>query len=135
MGGLLTVISLPWVVGALTLFIVKHLVADFLLQPGWMSQGKSRSHGWVMPAAAHALVHATATGVIFGLLAPAYIWLAGVDFFVHFAIDRSKVLVNRTFAWNISKPGFWLSFGFDQTLHELTNVAFALVIAAAHTSV
>ena len=127
-------ISLPWTVGALTLFAIKHLVADFLLQPGWMAYRKGQLNGWFLPTAAHALVHATATSVIFGLLAPRYIWLAGVDLLAHFAIDRSKVVINQALGLDIRKPGYWFSFGIDQTLHELTNIVFALVIAAAHTT-
>ena len=41
------------------------------------SRGKSQSKNWLMPTAGHASVHAAATGVIFGLLAPSFTWLAG----------------------------------------------------------
>jgi len=127
-------ISLPWTAGVLTIFVIKHLVADFLLQPGWMSRGKSQTKNWFLPTAGHAAVHAAATGVIFGLLAPSFVWLAGVDLLVHFAIDRSKVVANRAYSLDIHKQGFWFLFGVDQTLHELTNIAFALVIASVHSS-
>jgi hypothetical protein len=126
-------ISLSWTIGALVLFNAKHLIADFMLQPDWMALGKAQPRGWLKSTAVHALVHAVATGLIFGLLAPRYLWLAVVDFVVHFSIDRSKALVNGTYELDISKQGFWLSFGVDQSLHELTNIAFALVVAAAHT--
>jgi hypothetical protein len=127
-------ISLPWTVGALALFVIKHLVADFLLQPGWMSRGKKSDKETGFCPRRPTLWCTRRPRGIFRLLAPSFIWLAAVELLVHFAIDRSKVVVNRAYSLDIHKQGFWYLFGVDQTLHQLTNIAFALVIAAAHSS-
>ncbi len=128
-------ISTPWTVAALVIFIFKHLVADFFLQTSWMANGKEQPRGWFRPLAAHVAVHAAATALIFAALAPAYIGIALVDFVVHFAIDRAKGLLNRAFDTDPTKTGFWWLIGIDQTLHHLTHLGFAILIAIVHTPV
>lgn len=123
------VISFSWTAAALIIFLAKQLVADFLLQTSWMANGKEKPTGWFLPLLAHVLTHTVATGIIFAVLAPAYLWMAGVDFIIHFAIDRAKGLLNRFFDNDPTKTGFWWLLGIDQTLHHLTHLGFALLIA------
>jgi hypothetical protein len=131
--GVPNVISPTWTIAALIIFIFKHLVADFFLQTSWMANGKEQPTGWLAPLLAHVAVHAAATAIIFAALAPAYIWVAGVDFAVHFAVDRVKGLLNHFFDNDASKTGFWWLLGIDQTLHHLTHLGFALLIAVVRT--
>ncbi len=131
--GVPNVISTTWVIAALVIFLAKHLAADFLLQTSWMANGKEQPTGWFFPLLAHVLVHTVATALIFAVLAPAYIWMAGVDFVVHFAIDRGKGLLNRFFDTDPTKTGFWWLLGIDQTLHHLTHLGFAVLIAVVRT--
>ena len=127
------VISTTWVIAALVIFLAKHLAADFLLQTSWMANGKEQPTGWFFPLLAHVLVHTAATAIIFAILAPAYIWIAAVDFVIHFAIDRAKGLLNRFFDTDTTKTGFWWLLGIDQTLHHLTHLGFAILIAVVKT--
>ncbi len=128
-----SVISTPWTVAALIIFLIKHLFADFFLQTSWMANGKEQPNGWFWPLTAHVAVHAVATGLIFAILAPLYLWMAAVDFVVHFAIDRAKGLLNRAFDTDPTKTGFWWLIGIDQTLHHLTHIGFAILIAVLRT--
>ena len=98
-----------------------------------MAHGKERPEGWFAPLFAHVCVHAVATAIIFAAVAPAYIWIAVVDFVIHFAIDRAKGLLNRAFDTGPSKTGFWWLIGIDQTMHHLTHLGFALIIAVVHS--
>jgi hypothetical protein len=127
------VVSFPWTVAALLIFLLKQLVADFLLQTSWMAAGKEQPHGWFYPLLAHVAVHAVATTLIFAALAPVYWWMGIVDFVIHFAIDRAKGLLNRAFDNNATKTGFWWLIGIDQTLHHLTHLWFAMIIVVAKT--
>jgi hypothetical protein len=127
------VISTPWTIAALVIFLVKHLVADFFLQTTWMVNGKEQPEGWLWPLTAHVAVHAVSTGLIFAVLAPAYVWMAVVDFAIHFAVDRAKGLLNRFFGYNTTTTGFWWLLGIDQTLHHLTHLGFAILIAVVRT--
>ena len=126
-------ISTAWIVGAVIAFLFKHLIADFLLQTAWMANGKEQAQGWLAPLAAHVAIHAAATGLIFWLWAPAYVWMAGVDFVVHFAIDRAKGVAGRALGVDSTKTMFWWLIGVDQTLHHLTHLGFALLIAITRT--
>lgn len=50
-------ISTAWIAAASVAFLIKHFLADFLLQTDWMAAGKDRPKGWLLPLAAHAGVH------------------------------------------------------------------------------
>ncbi len=104
-------------------FAFKHFVADFLLQTTWIAHGKERPKGWFWPLAVHVLCHAALTLVITFAVAPRLWWLALVDLVVHGLIDRGKSLTGN---WGGRKPNegeFWWLMGFDQFLHQVTNIA------------
>ncbi|MGU3536652.1 DUF3307 domain-containing protein [Methylobacterium sp. A54F] len=102
--------------------IVKHYVADFVLQTDWMAKGKEQATGWLLPLAAHAGCHALATLGVALLVAPHLWWLALVDFAIHASIDRTKALVSRRLACTPAEARFWWLLGFDQMLHALTDI-------------
>jgi hypothetical protein len=52
-------------------------------------------------------------------------WLALVDFVIHWTIDRGKTLTALRGGWSIKESGFWWLMGFDQFLHQATNIALA----------
>ncbi len=126
-------ISTAWVLAALIAFLFKHLIADFILQTSWMANGKERERGWVFPLTIHAGIHAVATALVFYLWAPTYWWMGVVDFFVHFAIDRAKSITGRALKIDNTQSIYWWVFGVDQTLHHLTHLGFALLIAIIRT--
>ncbi|MBC2775497.1 DUF3307 domain-containing protein [Rhizobium sp. AQ_MP] len=116
---------------AVALFILKHLLADFLLQTSWMAMGKERREGWLAPLFAHIAVHAAGTLLISLLMAPMLAWLALVDLVVHGAIDRAKTSLQGRYRFKVDQAAYWWLFGTDQTLHHLTHLVFAVWIAAA----
>lgn len=126
-------ISTPWIVWGMALFLLKHLIADFLLQTGWIAIGKQRSRGWLAPLALHAAIHGTLTGLIFSIFAPSLAWIGLVDFIVHSAIDRAKAVAQSRLGFDTSHTGFWWLLGTDQTLHHLTHLGFATVLAISQT--
>jgi hypothetical protein len=119
--------SIPlWTFCALLLAIaLKHFVADFLLQTNWIAHGKERSQGWLAPLTVHALCHGVLTLLIALAIAPRLWWLALVDFVIHWTIDRGKTLTALRGGWSIKESGFWWLMGFDQFLHQVTNIALA----------
>lgn len=128
-------ISTQLLIWAVALFIIKHLLADFILQTGWMARGKERTEGWLGPLLAHISVHAIGTLLIALAIAPQLAWLAVVDFVVHGLIDKSKTLIQQRHRFRIEQAAYWWLFGTDQTLHHLTHLAFAVLIAAAATGI
>jgi hypothetical protein len=113
------------------IFALKHFLADFVLQTSWIAHGKEARAGWLAPLATHAGVHAGMTLAITLSAAPRLWWLAAVDFAVHFVIDRGKTLVGRIGCWTNQDARYWWLLGFDQLLHQITNVLLAAVVAAA----
>ncbi len=107
----------------LVVFQLKHLAGDFLLQNGWMVDGKSRrGPGFVFPLTVHVLVHALITLIIILVVNPALWLLALVDFVAHFGMDRIKAspLMLGRFT-DTNKQSFWVPFGVDQMVHHLTH--------------
>jgi Protein of unknown function (DUF3307) len=114
------------------LFVValKHFVADFLLQTNWIARGKERREGWFAPLAVHVLCHATLTLLIALTIAPRLWWLAPADLVIHWGIDRAKTLTGLWGGWNPGQGQFWWLMGFDQFLHQATNIAVAAAFFA-----
>lgn len=109
----------------LLVMALKHFVADFLLQTNWIAHGKERVEGWQGPLAVHVLCHASLTLLIALAIAPRLWWLALVDLVVHTIIDRSKTVVGNWSRCEKTQARYWWLFGFDQFLHQVTNIALA----------
>lgn len=124
-------ISTAWIAAASVAFLIKHFLADFLLQTDWMAAGKDRPKGWLLPLAAHAGVHGVMTAALFLAIAPPLAWLGLADMLIHGAIDRLKSLSTRRKALTPRQTAFWWLFGLDQSLHHLTHIGLAIVLAAA----
>lgn len=124
-------ISTAWVAMALVAFLAKHLLGDFIFQGSWMVTGKERPEGWLLPLAVHAGIHGTITALLFLVVSPALVWLGLVDALVHGTIDRLKSLAARRAKFTPQQTGFWWLFGMDQTLHHLTHIGLAILLAAA----
>jgi len=114
----------------LLVMALKHYLADFVLQTNWIARGKERPEDWMGPLALHVLIHAAFTLVIALAVAPRLWWLALVDLVVHAAIDRGKSLISLRTGWDAAKAQFWWLLGFDQFLHQATNIFLAAALLA-----
>lgn len=110
------------------LFALKHLVADFIFQTSWIAHGKEGTSGWVLPLAAHAGIHAAMTLAITLAVRPSLWWLAILDLAVHFLIDRGKSITGRWGGWTATDARYWWLLGFDQFLHQATNIGLATAL-------
>lgn len=128
-------ISTLWIAAASAAFLAKHFLADFLLQTDWMAAGKERPRGWLPPLAAHASVHGALTAAFFLAVSPSLAWLGLADAVVHGILDRLKSIANRHLQVTPRQTGFWWLFGADQTLHHLTHLGLAVLLAAAGSAV
>ncbi len=120
-----------WIAAASAAFLAKHFLADFLFQTDWMATGKERPRGWLPPLAAHAGVHGVMTAALFSAVSPLLAWLGLADAAVHGFIDRMKSLATRRAGATPRQARFWWLFGADQTLHHLTHLGLAILLAAA----
>jgi hypothetical protein len=115
---------------AFGLFFLKHFIVDFLLQPSWMFLNKSKfGHPGGL---AHSGLHSLVTGLLlYGLYQYGYVgpttavnmvvWLAVIEFPIHYMIDWAKMNASIMFGWGANTHmEFWYALGFDQLLHYLT---------------
>ena len=84
------------IIAMLLCFQVKHFVADYLLQPGWILRGKGdlRLAGGYAHAGLHALGSMPAF-LVAGLGAQEVAALAAAEFAIHYAIDFTKAGISR----------------------------------------
>jgi len=111
---------------------VKHFVADYLLQPGWILAGKGNIFhpGGYAHAGIHAalsLVLLLAVGTPLGLAAALF---AG-EFVVHYALDYSKIQYSKGVHVDNKPARFWALHGIDQLAHQLTYVAMIYLVLKA----
>ena len=48
-----------------------------------------------------------------------------------FTVDRGKTLAGRWGCWTIANAKYWWLFGFDQLLHQATNIGLSALLAVA----
>ena len=110
--------------------LIKHFLADFVLQTQYML-GKGKREGWFDPLLAHCNVHVGLT--IFVLLAFGVGWLAiciaVAEGAAHFVIDRIKAHPDLGGRWTPAQPQFWWALGADQLAHNLCYLAIAGTVA------
>lgn len=113
----------------LVLFPVKHFLADFPLQTPYMLKKGKGGFEWILPLGAHCAVHAVMSWMIILFVRPEMAYLAVIEFFAHFIIDRIKATYRLPAGtWANEEKGKYLSkyyyaFGLDQLMHQLTYVA------------
>ncbi len=101
-------------------FELKHFIADYLLQTGWMIGGKGslmQPGGYV-----HAGLHAVLSAVVL-LVAriplPAVALLVVGEFVVHYALDYAKVHYGRGIDPDEDAGRYWAYHGLDQLFHPV----------------
>ena len=108
---------------------LKHYVADYFLQPGWMLAGKGdfRQVGGY----AHAGVHAGMSALVLLVAGTPWLTLAGLvvaEFIVHYLLDYSKIHYSRGVHVDTQPRRFWMLHGVDQITHQLTYGAMIYLV-------
>lgn len=121
----------------LTLYVafrIKHFLCDFVFQTDWMAltKGKPGKEGY-KALFTHTLIHSIGTLIVVGVLAPAFWWLALVDFVIHSLVDRLKGIVTLRKDLTVKDTMFWWLFGIDQEAHNFTHLGFIVVIVAGYS--
>jgi hypothetical protein len=126
---MLLLATLPGTAGlalaAVAYLLVKHTVADFLLQTE--VQRKTKGIYAALGGITHSLTHVVLTAPVFLLLpglgvSTMVIALLG-EFLVHYHVDWSKEQLIRRNGWTSHDTPFWWALGLDQLCHGLTYVA------------
>lgn len=108
----------------MVVFLLKHYVVDFYLQP--MEEVESKAHWGEWLGIRHSLKHGVFTFAILvlpiGIINALFLGL--LDFIVHYHIDWLKMQGER----DVNKPQFWYNLGLDQFAHNVTYVVYILVV-------
>ncbi len=109
---------------AMGYLLVKHCLADFLLQTE--HQRRTKGDYGASGGITHAATHILLTAPVF-LILPGIGWgaigalLAG-EFVVHYHLDWAKDQMVRSYGWTSHDTPFWWALGIDQLGHGLTYV-------------
>jgi hypothetical protein len=108
---------------------LKHIVADYFLQPGWMLAGKGdfrQPGGYV-----HAGIHAGLSAIVLLVAGTPMLALLGLvvaEFVVHYLLDYSKIQYSRGVHVDGQPRRFWSLHGLDQFTHQLTYAAMIYAV-------
>lgn len=122
-------------IAMLVCFQVKHFVADYLLQPGWVLRGKGdlMQVGGYCHAGIHALGSLPAF-LIAGLGPLQIVAFTAAEFAIHYVIDFTKAAISKRSHAGPTTRAYWALHGADQLLHQLTYTGLtfaALTVGAA----
>lgn len=111
-------------------FRAKQVICDFFLQTSWMAsvKGSPFNMGGATALSMHAGIHASFTLLLMLIFAPLLWWLALVDFLVHAGIDKLKAYITNSKGWTYKDNQYWWAFGLDQEAHNLTHLAYIVII-------
>lgn len=104
----------------LTLLVIKHFIADFLLQFNYMIEEKGTylATGGIQHSAIHGIL--TYFILLYATNPLMACQLALLDFAIHYHIDWAKT--NLSQGLTTSDQKYWAWFGLDQLLHYLTYI-------------
>ena len=114
------------------LFEAKHFLCDFVLQTAYQYRNKGTyGHpGGFLHAGLHAagslpavLIFAQSGGLVAAILA--------AEFAIHYHVDWLKEQVNKRCGLTTSDAPYWMVFGADQLIHQMTYLAILVVLARA----
>ena len=111
---------------------LKHYIADYFLQPGWMLSGKGdvrRIGGY-----AHAGLHAGLTlAVLVACGTPPALAasLSAAEFVLHYGLDYAKIHYSRGVELTAEPRRFWALHGADQITHQLTYALLIFLVLKA----
>lgn len=114
----------------LLLLQAKHLLADFVLQSGWIVRNKGiYGHpGGLVHAGLHALLSLGAMLWLGPLMPATALTIALGEMIVHYHIDWSKDKLIKRMGTDPSEWRYWVVTGADQFAHQLTYVAMLALI-------
>jgi len=115
--------------GLLTGFLVKHMIADYYLQYSWMikDKGTYNARGGI----AHSGLHALLTFILLYLFGFGYFWsllMAVLDYLLHYHIDFVKSNLWKRNNYGPNDQMYWVIHGTDQFLHMMTYILIIYIL-------
>ena len=123
--------QLALILWALLALEVKHFLCDFVLQSEYQvrTKGIYGHFGGFIHSGLHVLFTIPAL-LILGASWKAIAIILAVEFVVHYHADWMKSAIDKRYHWGMTDQRYWILFGTDQLIHQLTYVAMLYVMAA-----
>jgi hypothetical protein len=119
------------VLWALLALQTKHFLCDFVLQTAYQvrTKGLYGHLGGFIHAGLHILGTIPAL-VILGAPLETAVLILIVEFAIHYHVDWTKAAIDRTYQWGTQDQRYWILFGADQFVHQLTYLGIVYVFMA-----
>ncbi len=117
------------VLWAMVAFELKHFVCDFVLQTSYQYRNKGiYGHaGGLIHAGLHLLGSIPALLILTSHPVPIMLMLAA-EFVIHYHADWAKQQIDERLKLTIDMLPYWIIFGLDQLVHQLTYVGMIYVV-------
>lgn len=117
------------VLEAMLAFQIKHFICDFVLQTSYQYKNKGfYGHlGGIIHAGLHVIGSIPALWLLTHNLETIGILLL-VEFLIHYHMDWLKVRTDRIYALSDRQQAYWVLFGFDQFVHQLTYLGMIYAV-------
>jgi hypothetical protein len=114
---------------ALLALQLKHFLCDFVLQTEFQVRTKGiYGHlGGVLHSGLHILGTIPALYIL-GTSLPAGALILAVEFAIHYHTDWTKVQIDKRYHWETTDQRYWILFGTDQLVHQLTYLGIVYVV-------
>lgn len=114
---------------AMLAFETKHFVCDFVLQTPYqfMNKGIYGHAGGLIHAGLHMLGSIPALLILTTNPLPVVLLLAA-EFAIHYHTDWSKMRVDERFKLTGGMHVYWIVFGIDQFVHQLTYIGMIFAV-------
>ena len=116
---------------ALLALELKHFLCDFVLQTEYQVRTKGiygHFGGFI-----HSGLHIVATIpalLILGASIKAMAIVLAVEFAIHYHADWMKIAIDRRTRWGMDDQRYWILFGVDQLIHQLTYIGILFAFAS-----
>jgi hypothetical protein len=116
---------------ALLAFEIKHFLGDFVLQTAWQvrTKGTYGHIGGIVHSGIHIVASIPAL-IVLGVAAKAAAAILIVEFLVHYHMDWTKATIDRVYQWGAQSQRYWILFGVDQLVHQLTYLGIVTAAIA-----
>lgn len=117
---------------ALLAFQLKHFLGDFVLQTKFQVDTKKiyGHYGGFIHAGLHALGTLPIV-IVAGASAVAVVVIVIGEFAVHYHVDWLKGQIDVWTGWTEKDQAYWVVFGADQLIHQLTYLLIVAYLAGA----
>lgn len=116
---------------ALLALELKHFICDFVIQSEYQvrTKGIYGHMGGFLHSGLHILGTIPAL-LILGADLKAMAILLAAEFVIHYHADWSKIAVDKRTQWGMDDQRYWIMFGVDQLIHQLTYIGILFVMAS-----